>query len=281
MKVIIACTDFSPHANSAVTYAAALAADVKARLILFHHFDYPIPATDIPGAIPEFYVDEIAGSLEHRLNDIKTELARTYTIDIQCKVRSFSLNSDLEDVFRTEDADLVVMGTQGQNVTVNVLFGRVAAGVIRRGHLPLLLLPQGVVYRPLKRILFAYDNRRPVDNFRILEPLRFLASAFDAYIEVFIMLDMDKKTTPVPNADKLIANNLEVQLAHIRHSYTYEGNDDISGNILERASSTAADLVAMIPHHHAYLSALLHQSETQRIVTMIKTPLLVLGEKII
>ncbi len=48
MNAIIASTDFSPSATHAVHYAAALAQSVGARLVLFHHFTYPVPATDLP-----------------------------------------------------------------------------------------------------------------------------------------------------------------------------------------------------------------------------------------
>jgi nucleotide-binding universal stress UspA family protein len=49
---------------------------------------------------------------------------------------------------------------------------------------------------------------------------------------------------------------------------------------LYEAARSSADMVAMIPHHHSYLSSLLNQSETQRVATTITLPLLVLGEKV-
>jgi nucleotide-binding universal stress UspA family protein len=280
MKTIIACTDFSPNASNAVQYAAALADATNAKLLLFHHFEYPVPATDIPMAYPAAFVDEMAVGLSHRLEQTKTDLAKTYPIEIECVVRSWDLSLDLEEVFQSENADLVVMGMQGQGAVLNTLLGSISAVTMRRGNLPLLVVPRGVAFHPIRKILFPCDDHK-MENTGTMKPLLNLALDFDAYIEVLTLFDLQKTPELVPKSGMSDAkNDLEALLTETRHGYSYENEDAVEKGILYEAARSQADMVAMIPHHHSFWSNLLNQSKTQRVAASIMLPLLVLGEKV-
>lgn len=280
MKTIIACTDFSPNAINAVQYAAAFATAAEARLVLFHHFTYPVPATDLPEVYPVVFVDDIAADFENRLALVREELARSYPIEIKCVVRALTLQSDLEEVFQEEQADLVVMGIHGQSAVINALFGNVTSATIRRSQLPVLVVPRGVVFHPIQKILFPYDGQ-PVPDPDILRPLRDLATSFDAYIEVLTLFDLQKTPDLVPDGStSLPKSNLDTLLAGIRHGYAYENEEAVDKGILYEATRSAADLVAMISHHHSFWSTLLNQSDTQRVAATITLPLLVLAERV-
>ncbi len=279
MQTIIACTDFSPNAHNAVQYAAALAAATQARLVLFHHFSYPVPATDLPEAYPTIFIDELADNAERRLTLLQEELGRTYKIEMSSKVRALTFESDLEEVVVEEQAALVVMGIHGQSAVFNALFGNVTAAAIRRGNLPLLVIPQGVVFHPIQKILFPYDGRS-VPQTDTLQPLLELAMDLDAYIEVFTLFDLQKTPELVPSGSESAVNsNLEVLLGPIRHGYSYENEESVDRGILYEATRSSADMVAMITHHHSFWSTVLNQSDTQRIAAHILLPLLVLGER--
>ena len=280
MKTIIACTDFSSNADNALQYAAAFATATEARLVLFHHFSYPVPATDLPEVYPVVFVNDIAADFERRLELVKEELVRSYPIDISCVVRALTLQSDLEEVFQEEQADLVVMGIHGQSAVINALFGNVTSTTIRRGQLPLLVVPRGVVFHPITKILFPYDGQSIPDP-AVLHPLRDLATVFDAYIEVLTLFDLQKTPDLVPDSSTSVTkSNLEILLAGTRHGYAYEHEEAVDKGILYEATRSAADLVAMISHHHSFWSTLLNQSDTQRIAATITLPLLVMAERV-
>jgi len=280
MNTIIACTDFSNNATNAVLYAAALAKATEARLVLFHHFSYPVPATDLPAVFPNVFVDEMAAGFERRLQELKDDLAQSYSIEIDCVVRSWDLPSDLDEVFQAEQADLVVMGMHGQSAVVNALYGSVTSSAIRRGKLPLLVVSRGVVFHPVKKILFPFDDHA-IPNTETVQALRDLALAFDTYIEVFTLLDLQKTPELVPQGGLSAAKSkLQTLFTGIRHGYSYENENAVDKGILYEAARSSADMVAMIPHHHSFLSNLFNQSETQRVAATITLPLLVLGEKV-
>lgn len=277
MKTIIACTDFSQNADNAVRYAAALANAMEAKLVLFHYFDYPAPATDLPMAFPTIFVDEMAAGFEARLQKQKEDIVKSYPVEVDCVVRCYDLPSDLEEVFREQGADLVVMGTRGQGAVASALFGSVSATAIRRGKLPLLLVPRGVGFHPISKIIFPSDDHE-ASNPDMLKPLLDLANSFDAYIEVFTMFDLKKTPELVPQGDLSPQKaNLDKLLAGTRHGYSYENETAVHQGILYEAARSGANLVAMVPHHHSFLSSLLNQSETQRVAAAIHLPLLVLA----
>lgn len=280
MKAIIVCTDFSHNASHAVQYAAALANATESRLILFHYFNYPIPATDLPAVFPSVFVDEMAAGFEHRLQEIKDELTRSYPIHIDCKVRSWTLSSDLAEVFQEEQADLVVMGMHGQSAVLNAIIGSATSAAIRRGNLPILVVPHGVVFHPIQKIIFPCDDQA-IENPATLKPLLDLAKSFDAYIEVLTLFDLEKTPELVPQGHLSPAkSSLQVQLEGTRHGYSYENETAVDKGILYEAARSSADMVAMIPHHHSFWSNLLNQSKTQKVAAAITLPLLVLGEKV-
>ncbi|MDO8366788.1 MAG: universal stress protein [Saprospiraceae bacterium] len=278
MRTIIVCTDFSPSATNAVVYAAALANATESRLVLFHHFNYPVPATDLPAVFPNIFVDEMAAGFERRLKELKDDLAQSYPIKIDSVVRSWDLQSDLEEVLEEEKAGLVVMGMHGQSALANALYGSVTSTAIRRGKLPLLVVSRGVAFHPVKKILFPFDDHA-IPNKETVQALRDLAIAFDAYIEVFTLFDLKKTPELVPQGGLSPAkHHLQALLTGIRHGYSYENENAVDKGILYEAARSGADMVTMIPHHHSFLSNLFNQSETQRVAATITLPLLVLGE---
>jgi len=279
MKSIIACTDFSPIADNAVRYAAALASATSSRLVLFHYFSAPIPATDLPGIFPSMFQEQLVTDHEHRLKESKKQLSHEFNVEISCITRSFDFSLDLEKVFHDEKAELVVMGIQGQSAVMNAILGSVTAATIRRGKLPVIAVPHDTNFHPIKKILFPSDQHH-IANPAIIQPLLDLAHVFDAYIEVLTLFDLEKTPTLAPDSPLATTNNnLETLLAKTHHGYSYENESAVNQGILYEAARSNADLVAMIPHHHSFWSSLLNQSETQRIATAINIPLLVLGEK--
>jgi hypothetical protein len=65
MKTIIAPTDFSPISYNACLYAAKMALDINANLVLLHVMELPLSVAEFP--VTEDIFDEI--SMEEELNN--------------------------------------------------------------------------------------------------------------------------------------------------------------------------------------------------------------------
>jgi len=224
-------------------------------------------------------VDEMEASFKRKLQELKDDLAQSYPIEIDCVVRSWDLPSDLDEVFEAEEADLVVMGMHGKSAVANALYGSITSSAIRRGKVPMLVVSRGVAFHPIKKILFPFDDHA-IPNAQTVQALRELATAFDAYIEVFTLFDLKKTPELVPQGGLSSAKrHLQELLKGIRHGYSYENENAVDKGILYEAARSGVDMVVMIPHHHSFLSNLFNQSETQRVAASITLPLLVLGER--
>jgi nucleotide-binding universal stress UspA family protein len=280
MKTIIAATDFSPNAMHATRYAAALASATGARLILFHHFSYPIPAAGMPYIDP-MDMEELATDLEKRLKKVKAGLLKDFPdLFIKIMVRSWIMVRDLEEAFRDEKASLVVMGMHGESPVLNTLLGSKTARVIRSGRMPAIVVPAKASFQAPKKILFAFDFESQT-NMETIVPLRDLALTFDAYVKVLTFFDDDETSYPVAlKEERVVKNKLDHLFSSVRHTYSLEEESVLIDGILDHSTSYGADLVAMIPRHHSYLSNLLNGSVTQEIATRIRVPLLVLPDKV-
>ena len=283
MNAIIATTDFSASSANAVRYAAAFADATGARLVLFHHFIYPAPATDVPFLQPLVYVDEMSASHERHLADIRAELLKVFPkLDISTVVRSLSLQEDLEELFHEEEADIVVMGTKAHSPLSSVLLGSVSSKTIRRGKLPVLLVPECCSYHTVQKILFPSD-RHYFGNAQILQPLHDAAKTFSAYVEVLTLGnrdDLSELAAPSAEHGTPTRSNLSLLLGDVQHGFSYENERDVQAGIVEEAARVQADWVAMVPHHHSVFATLFNTSETQRVAGSLKLPLLVLGERV-
>jgi nucleotide-binding universal stress UspA family protein len=144
MKKILFATDFSTVANQALEYAATLARENGAKLLIVHvaerptaygegamYYGIPEPDTErLNQMLHEVVPPNPAVEHEHRL--LKGHPAREIT----------SLAKD-------ESVDLIVMSTHGRTGLSRALMGSVAEVVVRRAPCPVLTL-KGKMPAPIK-----------------------------------------------------------------------------------------------------------------------------------
>ena len=73
MKTIIVPTDFSPIATNAMNFAAEMAVNINASLMLLHVYQVPVSMTDVPVVLVS--ADELKKESEAKLQEIKNALA--------------------------------------------------------------------------------------------------------------------------------------------------------------------------------------------------------------
>jgi universal stress protein A len=131
IRTILAPTDFSEHSDAALHFAAALARDYRARVILLHVMPVPI-APPIDGAIAAPAVstqEELRGRLE------AIDLPG---VDVERRLIQGSPVQAIVEVAGDLPSDLIVMGTHGRGGIRRLLVGSVAEGVLRKASCPVL-----------------------------------------------------------------------------------------------------------------------------------------------
>ena len=132
-KKILVPTDFSTIGDAALCYAAALARDMGARLLIVHVEEPPLAY----GGGEMYY-----GAPDPNQQDLEKMLASVVPGDKQVPYEHRLIAGDPSTVLvrlaDDEEVDMIVMGTHGRTGLTRLLMGSVAEAVVRRANCPVL-----------------------------------------------------------------------------------------------------------------------------------------------
>ena len=147
IRRVLAATDFSLSATSAVDRAIELAGSVGASVTLFHAYHARPP---LPGSELAFAAFDIAGMLEAaartNLERACVELRERFAACPPLEVTLAQGEAAVEIVAEARRGayDLVVVGTRGRTGLRHLVSGSVAERVIRRSPIPVLTVHEQV-----------------------------------------------------------------------------------------------------------------------------------------
>ena len=265
MKTIIAATDFSPLAEHAAEYAAAIAGHIQARLALFNAFHVPVDAAN--GLLSSEDYDHFLHDNQHRLLLKGRQLARRYHIRVDYETTYSEVSEDLEQLLTKYKATLLVMGMEPES-TWQRFFGNTTTAVIKRLDCPVLSVPSDTQFDGFKNILFACDAAHELP-LAVLRQLKTLARDFGAAVEVFFV---NEGGAPRPDAEAIIARELE----GIFYRYQTVASPSVIPAIRQEIDRSKAELLVMAPKTYGFWSSVTHQSKTRRMAAGLTIPLLAL-----
>ena len=150
--------DRSPEADAALGAAIAIARSVGAELDIVEVLDIHWAGTPaiIPGSGAELAAHQPAARARARLDEIVAGLPA----DLRAET-ALVLGDPVGDlVKRSEEADLLVLGSRGYGPRRAVLLGGVSGRVLRRSACPVIVVPRGIE-RPLEAIFPAASMMEP------------------------------------------------------------------------------------------------------------------------
>ncbi|HEY3302722.1 MAG TPA: universal stress protein [Candidatus Binatia bacterium] len=145
IKKILVPSDFSGPSRRAMDYAAILAKESGAEILLLHVIEsLPYSVTDTLHVIDHRRaLEKTAGALLKNLREelIEKELA------VKTRLASGTAYDEILKTSRREKADLIVMGTHGRTGMSHLLLGSVAEKVVRLAACPVLTVPDRTASR--------------------------------------------------------------------------------------------------------------------------------------
>ncbi len=273
MKSILFPTDFSQCASNAFTHALELASQQNAELIVLH-IVFPNEGVD-NNIYNAFWTDDYLAEREKGMKDwIRRKLRKPE----HKKVRITSLTqigfpvATISEVAETNKVDLIVMGTTGATGMRGVLLGSVAAGVIGKTAIPVLVVPKKAAYTPMRNVVMATDF-----NLRISEASKLLLQRWLKLnkSQLHIVHILDKPGERVDqNKESVLAGKLGI----MPKDFHYLHDRNVPQAVSNFMDSLDAQALVTIARDHSLLHRLFFDSVTRKLAHRVRTPMLVLHE---
>ena len=271
MKTIIIATDYSAAASNALQYAANLAGVVNANLVLFNVYHLSGHASN--ALVTPMEIDRMVLNNENHLKELAQDTAEKYHLNVTWVSKMNDTVEELEKYVSTNGADLVVMGMES-NLVEYTLFGNTTTKAIQRLKFPVLVVPNDIPFKPIERILYAYDQScLGQDNH--LDLMKEITSKFGAKLEVFHVETKTKDAVSMAGNEQMTSDPDSI-LEDVDHSYNIVENPRISEGIIQEVEAYHTDILAMVPHKVGFLESLFKGSTTRKMALKIRVPLLVL-----
>lgn len=275
MKTIIVPTDFSPIATNAMNFAADMAVNINASLMLLHVYQVPVSMTDVPVVMVS--AEELRKSSEAKLQEIKDALTHITSgkIKVYTEARLGDVSDELEDVCKLIQPFAVIMGTRGTTGVERVLFGSTTLTAIRHLKWPVIVVPPGKEYGTgIKKIGFACDFDKVVES----TPIHFIKNMVKEFGAELHVLNVDYESRhfkPETPEESLMLHTL---LEGLNPNYHFINHVDIEDGINEFVEENNIDLLITIPKKHKLLDSLFKQSSTKQLVTQSHVPVMCVHE---
>lgn len=278
MNKILLPTDFSEPSKNAYRYALDFADHTGASIMAIHC--YSVSGGPTAEALIMEPLEETQRLASDRLSKFlalspdqgKEEGSAERTIE-----REVLIGFPAEQIVRKAqqaEVDLILMSTRGEHGFWDKVFGSVSSAVSVAAHQPVLLIPNGISYRPYRNILYA-SNVDSINSELIQDVVRF-ASYFNATIH-FVHI-RQKGSHGVEVEEELFGELFREHAPDISFQYSSASSDDVVSGIDDYTNRIGIDLIVFATKHRNFWEQLLHKSQTKLMALHTQIPLLVVHE---
>jgi nucleotide-binding universal stress UspA family protein len=289
-------TDFTPHARSALKYAAAFAREGRGRVVLFSVQTGSVPANlmTLPEHVFKDQDQQWLKQLRGQVKDLLTD-SLFNGLEVEPVIVAGEPAHEIAKAVRDYDIDLVTVVTHGRRGLARALWGSTAEEIIAEAPCPVLTIrpPQRdfVEHRGhdteinLNRILLA-TNFRP-SSIAATSLARELAAGTKAELHaVYVIGDyFEQISVMFPEGARAALSRMRAEVSDRMKSFAGEGGGRVATHIAEGrpyaeivrlAEKTDADLIVIGTSVHASLfgGAPALGSEIERVVRNAPCPVL-------
>jgi len=271
MKKIIVPLDFSEYSENALKVAATIAKKQNAEIVAVHMMGLSNAILTKEGETGE------EGMFFIRLTQKRFEefLDKDYLegITIHQKVKNFTIFSEIDDVAKDYDADLIVMGSHGSSGLSEMFVGSNTEKVVRTSKTPVLVIKDNAVFN-VEKAVFACDFKTES------------ITAFTKTMSIFKMLNIKANLVYInlPGERYLSTKQIEQQIVdfiiHLKNiplkpeDITIYSDYSVEKGIFNYAKRVKADLISLPTHGRQGLAHFFSGSIGEDVVNHSKLPVL-------
>ncbi len=244
MKTIIAPTDFSPVSLNAVNYAADMAQDVNAELLLMHTDNFFISTSDVLTA-PAVNYTETYGA--EQLENLRQRLIERTNNKINIRTHSVRgiVFSEIERICNREQPFIVVMATHSPSAIERLVMQSVTLYTAKHIQYPVLVVPDKLTYSGIKNIGLACDLENVYQ-----EPVEILSTLVKTFRASLHVLHVKKSDEEERFAEMMLTRHYLHALNPVLH---FIEKENIYEGLFSFVKDNAIDILILMHHPHKLL----------------------------
>ncbi|MDO6595772.1 universal stress protein [Oceanihabitans sp. 2_MG-2023] len=260
MKNILVPIGSSSNAKNTLQYAIDFAKDMNANVFVFRAFSVTAKA----GAM--INIDSIIA--REQVASVKAVVDQVDTKGIDVKIISAKGGViDSLDVLNKEiGIDLVIVGQRPNDLQESFFLGRTSGSLVKQTNIPVLIIPEGYIFQPIKKVLTAIKSGIITKKNAVL-PLEKIVTTFEA--NMHLLQVKTKKFTP---KDLEISRELE----SLKTGYSTSENATLFQGVLEHLNTHNPDVICVFRRKRGFFKKLWEQNTIKKADFESRVPLLVL-----
>lgn len=267
MKFLVP-TDFSNPSKTALSYAAHMAKKLQGEIVVlwFNSIQSTQKTLSKWKKLEAEMIAIAEEDAQHLVQEVLSEIDGELTVTYH--YTSGPSFAESVDAYAVENGvDMIVMGTKGATGLKRVLIGSHTVSVIDRSRVPVLVVPEKAVFRPMQKIVYASDLYEIEYEIKTIATL---AAIYNATLHVLHI-------SPVSSIEKINKNFLPdlIKMAGYQDIiYKDIKDDNISKAIDAYIQEIDADLLTMFTHKLGFYEKLFGRSVTRELAFYAHVPLL-------
>jgi nucleotide-binding universal stress UspA family protein len=275
MKKIIVPVDFSEHSEYALKTAAKLAKKHDAEVLALHMLEMSTEALSVS--------DELLGQkavffmklAEKKFNDF---LDKDYLegVKITPIIKHLKVFSEVNDVAKQHDADIIVMGSHGANGFEEMFVGSNTERVVRSSEIPVLVVKSNVTNINFDVIALACDFSE-----ESIESYHHTMAMFQDIVSKIYLVHVNlpnEKFSSTAQLEKMAVNFFTKADKHLRslENVRYVSDYTVDDGIVNFSNKNNVDLIVMPTHGRKGLARFFKGSVGEEVVNHSPIPVLTL-----
>ncbi len=263
MSLIISPTDFSETALNANIYAARIAKEIDAKLMLLHVMH--VPAIDVNSAanvldtLMETQRIASRNKLEAACETILETTGLEATFDSDFGLAVDVIGNTAEKL----GANMIIMGTNGASNMIDELLGTVSYGVVKRSAVPVLVVPNGSEFKGLNHIAFANDHQENIST-----QLDFIYNITEQGSTKIDIISVEAGREHNQYEEECVCDEGGVKEVCV-------WSDEVENGIEEYVKRHQIEVLAVKRHHRTFFENLFHHSTTKEVLNKSAIPVLI------
>ncbi len=273
MKKIIVPVDFSIYSENALKTAAFLAKESQAEVIVVHMLEL---SNAIVNQSESYAQQETVFYLKLAEKRFNKFLQKDFLTGVKVTpiIKHFKIFSELDQLAREENADLIVMGSKGTSGLSEMFIGSNTEKVIRYAHVPVLVVKEIAITQKIENAVFACDFSDD-DVTPYLEAKTFFEKLNCNLELVYISTPTTKfkSTKEIEEKMTLFFNKINEDVSEIS-KVKIISDYSVEKGVLYYANKSKADILTVATHGRKGISHFFEGSISEDIANHSKLPVL-------